>query len=119
MTKYKYFTEKEFHCDGVNCFDKMNHDLIEKLDIAREMCGFPFHITSSWRSKEKNAKIGGVKSSAHLTGNAVDLACENSTTRMYMIEALLTAGFNRIGISNRFIHVDVDEELPQNVIWTY
>jgi hypothetical protein len=38
---------------------------------------------------------------------------------MYMIEALLTAGFNRIGISNRFIHVDVDEELPQNVIWTY
>ena len=119
MTKYKYFTEEEFVCDGVNCFDKMNHDLLAKLDIARDMCGFPFKITSSWRSPEYNAKVGGKKSSAHLNGNACDLACENSTTRMYMIEALLTAGFNRIGVSNRFIHVDVDEELPQNVMWTY
>ena len=119
MTKFKYFTESEFVCDGVNCFDKMNHDLLEKLDIARDMCGFPFKITSSWRSPEYNAKVGGKKSSAHLNGNACDLACTNSTTRMYMIEALLTAGFTRIGISNRFIHVDVDEELPQNVIWTY
>tara|TARA_B100001564_G_C20665219_1_gene683439 strand:+ start:344 stop:703 length:360 start_codon:yes stop_codon:yes gene_type:complete len=119
VTKYRYFSESEFHCNGVNCFDKMNHDLLAKLDIARDMCGFPFKITSSWRSEEHNAKIGGVKSSAHLSGNAVDLACSNSTTRMYMIEALLTAGFNRIGVSNRFIHVDVDDELPQNVMWTY
>lgn len=119
MTKYKYFSESEFHCNGVNCFDKMNHDLLAKLDIAREMCGFPFKITSSWRSEEHNAKIGGVKSSAHLSGNAVDLSCKNATTRMYMIEALLTAGFNRIGVSKNFIHVDVDEELPQNVMWTY
>lgn len=119
MIKYKYFTEKEFHCDGVNCFDLMNHDLIERLDIARDMCGFPFHITSSWRSKKKNQEVNGKSNSSHLTGNAVDLSCTNSTTRMYMIEALLTAGFTRIGISNRFIHVDVDEELPQNVIWTY
>lgn len=119
MTRYKYFDRKEFVCDGENCFDQMNEDLLEKLDVAREVCGFPFTITSSWRSEKKNQEVGGKKSSSHLTGNAVDLSCDNSTERMFMIEALLSAGFNRIGIAKNFIHVDVDEDKPQNVIWTY
>lgn len=119
MTRYKYFTKEEFVCDGENVFDKMNHDLLVKLDEARNICGFPFKITSSFRTIEWNERVGGKRSSSHLTGNAVDVACLNSTERMFMIDAFLTAGFTRIGIAKNFIHVDVDDDKPQNVIWTY
>jgi len=32
---------------------------------------------------------------------------------------LLEVGFTRIGIGNTFIHVDIDKDKSQNVIWTY
>ena len=57
----KYFTEREFKCAGVLCFDKMNKSLIDMLDVAREVAGVPFNITSSYRTEEHNVKIGGFK----------------------------------------------------------
>ena len=119
MANLKYFSEKEFVCNGENCFDKMNPQLLELLDKARHIAGVPFKITSSFRDEETNEKVGGKKSSAHLSGNAVDISCHNSTERMLIIDALLSAGFTRIGIAKVFVHADVDKDLPQKVIWTY
>lgn len=117
--KSKYFTEREFKCAGLLCFDKMNKSLIDMLDVAREVAGVPFKITSSYRTEEHNAKIGGSKNSAHLRGNAVDIACTSSQNRLIIVDALITAGFTRIGIAKTFIHCDIDEALPQNVIFLY
>ena len=36
-----------------------------------------------------------------------------------MLEALIGAGFTRIGVAKTFIHVDCDMELPQEVMWMY
>ena len=110
----KYFTEKE-----VNCFDKMNKTLIDMLEQAREVAGVPFKITSSWRSPEWNAEIGGKSNSAHLRGTAVDIACNTSHRRLLILDALLSTGFTRIGISKSFIHADCDMDLPQEVMWVY
>lgn len=118
--KIKYFPAYEFQCDGVPCFDKMNIQFLEKLSIAREHAMTPFKITSSWRSKEYNDSLpNSSPNSAHLRGVAVDIACNNSPTRIAIIDALLTAGFTRIGVSKNFIHVDDDETLPQDVMWLY
>ena len=38
---------------------------------------------------------------------------------MKIVQALLTAGFTRIGIASTFIHADDDPSKPQNLIWTY
>lgn len=114
-----YFSKEEFTCDGVNCFDKMDKDLLEKLNVARSYANLPFIITSSWRSKEHNMKVGGSKNSAHLRGHAVDIKCKNSVDRLLMLEALSSAGFTRIGIAKTFIHVDNDPELPDGVMWLY
>ncbi len=45
----KYFTREEFVCQytGTN---KIKDEFIEKLDELREACGFPFIITSGYRS---------------------------------------------------------------------
>jgi uncharacterized protein YcbK (DUF882 family) len=119
VRKIKYFEPSEFTCNGVECYDLMSDDLLLKLDLAREIAGIPLHINSSWRDKATNERVGGAKNSAHLRGTAVDIACGNSSNRYKIIDALFTAGFTRIGVAKTFIHADVDEELPECVIWTY
>lgn len=119
MNNLKYFRPTEFTCDGVPCFDKMNKELLSLLDVARSVSEIPFNITSSWRSKDYNDKINGRVNSAHLRGLAVDIACSGSSDRYMIVEALLFAGFERIGIAKNFIHADIDETLPNAVIWIY
>ena len=119
MTNLKYFSKSEFKCGQVNCYDKMDRNLLEMLDVARGIAGKPFKINSSWRDKETNRKAGGKSNSSHLRGNAVDISCISSKNRFLIVDALITAGFSRIGIAKTFIHCDVDENLPQNVMWLY
>mgnify|MGYP003632181677 CR=1 FL=1 len=119
MTKLKYFDRSEFTCNDECVYDLMSEDLLKRLDLAREVANVPFFITSSYRDKETNDKAGGKPNSAHLRGAAVDILCGNSSHRFRIIDALLTAGFTRIGIHSKFIHADVDEDLVECVIWTY
>ena len=98
---------------------KMNKCFLEMLDNARDIAGIPFKINSGYRTLEHNAKVGGVNSSSHTKGVAVDIACNESRARFVIVSALKAAGFTRMGISDSFIHVDSDSDKAQNVIWTY
>tara|TARA_R110000782_G_scaffold161444_1_gene253430 strand:- start:98 stop:424 length:327 start_codon:yes stop_codon:yes gene_type:complete len=106
----KYFKEIE---------ENMNVDFLYKLDEARQCAKIPFIITSAYRSKEHNAKIGGVANSSHIKGLAVDIRVNSSRERFTILKALIYVGFNRIGVADNFIHVDDDKEKSNNVIWTY
>ena len=77
--RIKYFEPSEFVCDGVECYDKMTDSLLLSLEAARQIAGIPFHINSSWRSDLANERVGGKPNSAHTRGNAVDIACGNSS----------------------------------------
>jgi len=46
------------------------------LDPLREHLGRPVRITSGYRSAQVNARIGGSRTSAHMTGEAVDAKCD-------------------------------------------
>lgn len=108
--KYTYFSEDESK--------GLNPDLMAMLDIARGKAGVPFFITCGVRTAEQNSALqNSVSDSSHLTGHAVDLACSDSSTRFAMIQGLLTAGFNRMGIYSAHIHVDNDSTKPSNVCW--
>jgi len=106
----KYFKEIE---------KNMDVDFLAKLDEAREFAGIPFIINSAYRSPEHNAKIGGKPNSSHLRGLAVDIKANDSRTRFTVLNALISVGFNRIGIADTFIHVDLSKDKSQQVIWTY
>lgn len=114
----KYFKPSEFAC---NCCKQENIDekLVAKLDLARELAGIPFKINSAYRCPKHNANVGGVKDSSHVGGYAVDVAVPNcsSSARYKMVTAFLVSGFTRIGIYNSFIHVDIDPNKPEKVIW--
>lgn len=54
--------------------------LAEKIfERIREHFGVPIHISSGYRSKELNAKIGGSSSSQHCKGQAIDIDMDGST----------------------------------------
>ena len=116
----KYFSYDEFDSpDELGSGSKMNKELLHMLDAARKLYGKPIRVTSGFRTKDHNKKVGGVVSSSHLKGLAVDLACSESRNRFKMIKALLEVGFKRLGVASTFIHVDIDKNKSQNVIWTY
>lgn len=51
--------------------------LINFLNPLREAWGSPIRISSGYRCKELNEAVGGVETSAHTTGNAVDMVAVN------------------------------------------
>jgi len=116
-----YFLPNEFKC---NCgcgkgYADMQVKLLYMLDKARERAGIPFKLNSAFRCINYNLSVGGKSNSAHRYGKAVDIACDNSSNRFKIIEALLWAGFKRVGIASDFIHADCDETKSYDVIWTY
>jgi len=123
--KMRYFTYTEFDSpDQVGSGKKMHPDILEMLDEVRDKFDKPIRITSGYRTKKYNESLSarGYKASpnsSHLKGLAVDIACSSSVDRYHLINCLLDVGFKRIGIANTFIHVDIDDEKANEVIWTY
>ena len=101
-----------------NIENGMNVEFLAKLDKAREFAGIPFIINSAYRSPKHPESIKNPTSS-HIKGLAVDISVRDSVTRFKVLNALIAVGFNRIGIAGTFIHVDLDLDKSQNVIWTY
>lgn len=123
----RYFRYEEFDCKCKKCranseglgIDIMDLDFLMMLDDARHKAGIAFVITSGVRCSSHNRASGGKKDSAHLHGFAADIACSDSRSRGYMIGALYEAGFNRIGIHSKFLHVDDDPAKDADVVWLY
>jgi len=116
----KYFDFSEFDSpDKPGSGEKyMDREFLEMLDEARGLAKIQFRITSGYRTKQHNLKVGGVSTSSHLIGRAADIWCQHTGKRWQIVSALMEAGFSRIGIARDFIHVDNDDQKP-DAIWTY
>lgn len=118
----RYFQYHEFACRcGAGCDAPLPTPLLlAKLDELREQYGKPIVITSGVRCPRYNAQVGGKPDSAHLTGEAADLACETSRDRRTLLH-LGHALFRRMGIGSLFLHVDVSTAPThaQDVTWLY
>ena len=117
---HMFFEYSEFNSpDERDSYMNMDVAFLNKLSKARELAAIGFKITSGYRSPAHNAKVGGVPSSSHTIGRAVDIYAPTSTQKYIIINALLQVGFNRIGVAKNFIHVDDDPNKSEDVIWTY
>lgn len=117
----KNFQPHEFACnDGCGGgYSDMDDRLLAALDEARSLAGIPFLLTSAYRCKSHNAAVGGVSNSSHTTGHAVDILARGGREKWIILNALVSAGFTRIGIAGSFIHVDNDPSKTPRVIWDY
>lgn len=117
MGDFKYFERNEFMCSETG-ENKIKSRFVHRLDDLRELCGFPFHITSGYRdpshSAEANKANGG---GMHTKGIAADIACANAQQRYTLLKNAFVMGFTGIGVASTFIHVDTRDDVPR--VWTY
>lgn len=117
---WTHFNLNEFDSpDEPGSGTRMEHKLLDMLDVARSISGCSYKITSGYRTKNHNKKVGGTPNSSHLRGKAADISCSTSTERFKIISGLIAAGFTRIGIGQNFVHVDIDTYKTPNVTWLY
>jgi len=114
----KYFKPEEFRCPCCGKVD-MDAEFIFLLDNLRELCDFPFYITSGFRCPKHNAAIGGEENSAHLRGKAADILVTDKERRFRILKFAFLLGFKRIGIGSIFIHLDIDDTLSSPRVWLY
>ncbi len=116
----KYFKAAEFACKCTQCDGgTMDGTFIDNLTRARKLAKVAFAITSGYRCATHNVRVGGTPDSSHLRGLAADVKVTSSHHRFVIIESLLQSGFNRIGVADKFIHVDLDPDKVPMVLWTY
>ena len=106
------FAPPQFVLDNID-------NLAQQLQVARDYFGEPMVFSSGYRCKRLNTAVGGVANSAHTTGSAVDIEFHSEAQAKKLIEALIKAGFKRIGLGWSFIHVDIDHTKPHPACWLY
>ena len=95
----------------------MDESFLFMLDELRERCGFPFTITSGYRSVHHTAERNKKKGGTHTQGIAADIAVSNGEQRMKIVREAIALGFAGVGTAKSFVHVDMRTTTP--VMWTY
>jgi uncharacterized protein YcbK (DUF882 family) len=87
-------------------------ELAKNLEVLRKYLGQPIRITSGFRSKEHNKKIGGALNSFHVLGMAADIQVAKIKPEEVAkaIELLIKDGKIKeggLGIYRTWIHYDI------------
>lgn len=109
------FSINEFHCkDGTPVPSELFaniKELAENLQKIRDFIGIPILITSGYRTKEYNKKVGGKPNSMHLQGKAADLKTKLKPKDLYnIIIDLIEKGEIKqggVGLYDSFVHYDI------------
>ena len=115
MTQFVYFKRSEFDCSQTG-ENKIPDAFIHRLDELRERCGFPFHISSGYRSPEHILEAVKDKPGEH-TRAAADIKCDNGYQRYILLREALEMGFTGIGVAKGFVHLD--DRTRGSVLWAY
>ena len=97
---------REFECKNGTHTVKLDSLLLYKLQKLRDTTERPIIVTSGYRTKEYNKKVGGSPKSQHMLGKAVDIKINGLTPDEIAIKAE-KIGFGGIGIYKTFVHLDV------------
>jgi uncharacterized protein YcbK (DUF882 family) len=114
---FKYFDLEDFACQATG-ENGIEEAFVARLDQLRANCGFPFIITSGFRSVRhplEARKPGG--GGTHTKGYASDIAVSGGAQRHKLVEEALKMGFTGIGVAHTFIHLD--DRTTTSVLWVY
>ena len=114
--EFRYFKLSDFDCQETG-ENEMDLNFILRLDHLRDLCGFPFIITSGYRSPKHSIEAKKASPGTHTKGIAADIRVSGGVERMEIIKNALKLGFTGIGVHKSFIHVDSRSTVP--VVWPY
>ena len=117
LTKNFSRSEMECHC-GCGLYE-MDSKHMNKLQLLRDHCGFPFYLNSARRCKYWNDKSGGYPTSAHLDGLATDIRVTDKALLRVILKHAIDMGFEGIGVADDFIHLDSKKRKNGKAFWLY
>lgn len=108
----KDFDSKEFDCHGNGCCSTtvINQKLVEYVQKIRDHFNSPITVTSGYRCKTHNAKVGGATGSRHSLGDAADIVVQGHTPAE-VAKYAESIGIKGIGLyetvaDGYFVHID-------------
>lgn len=69
-------------------------ELCAHLESIRMRLGHPIHINSGYRSPAVNSAVGGSRTSAHMSGLAVDLTCDDFGSPLDVCRSIADSGID-------------------------
>jgi len=115
--QFKYFKLSDFDCQETG-ENEMSVEFIHKLDSLRAACGFPFNITSGYRSPNHSIEKAKKTIGTHAQGIAADIYISGGQQRMQLVARALEMGFTGVGVAKGFVHVDTRKD-NKPVLWCY
>jgi uncharacterized protein YcbK (DUF882 family) len=123
MQLSRNFDSNEFVSEGLPSLglQKRLKKLCEFLELFREQIGgVPITVTSGYRSKQDNERVGGSPTSSHLTGEACDVQVETFTSETLALHAelaFLRAGrkWDQIIVYTTHLHIGIGGRERQQV----
>lgn len=117
-----HFAKYEFECQCKykDCIEqKIDDELISKLELIRVEFGTPLSISSGFRCAKHQHDLSKTMETAkgisqHELGKAADIITNPAKTILLL--PILRKHFSAIGVANNFIHVDLR---PQTLFWRY
>jgi|TARA_B100001094_G_scaffold318911_1_gene363038 uncharacterized protein YcbK (DUF882 family) len=114
---FRYFKIEDFACSETG-ENEIRYDFVSALDDLRGVCGFPFIITSGYRSPSHSAESAKARPGQHTLGVAADIKVTGGAQRHAIVSNAIKLGvFKGIGVAKTFIHVDTRDTDP--MIWQY
>lgn len=79
----------------------------EKFEAVRDLLGLPITVTSGYRSPAVNKAVGGVGTSAHCEGWAVDFICPAFGSPYQIAEKIMASGlrFDQLIMEHTWVHI--------------
>ena len=118
MSDYKYFSLDEFVCSETGEQD-MCLEFLKALSHLRQICDFPFVITSGFRSKNhsvEKAKKAKKNPGTHTQGIAADIKVSGGAQRLAIVKHASAMGMS-VGVARTFVHVDTRK--TEQMCWCY
>ena len=88
------------------------------LEKVRAFLGAPLHVDSGYRCPALNNAVGGVPTSAHLTGYAADFLCPSAGAPIDIVHKLMDSGirFDQMIQEGTWVHISFDPQMRGHVL---
>jgi len=115
MSDYKYFSLDEFVCSETG-EQNMCPEFLKALSHLRQICDFPFVITSGFRSKNHSVEKSKKTPGTHTQGIAADIKVSGGAQRLAIVKHASAMGMS-VGVARTFVHVDTRK--TEQMCWCY
>lgn len=93
-------------------------DSAHRMEAVRALLNAPIHVNSGFRSQAVNKAVGGVPTSAHTTGHAVDFISPSFGSPLTVCKAIAASDitFDQLIAEGTWVHISFDPRMRRQVL---